>query len=69
MEARSISLAAPTSLEHGGLDQASRADALKAAAFALMVGLTLVFTTGFAHPELLHNAAHDWRHGMSFPCH
>jgi cobalt transporter subunit CbtB len=24
---------------------------------------------GFAHPNLLHNAAHDWRHSMSFPCH
>lgn len=39
------------------------------ALMALIGGLALVFTTGFAHPDLLHNAAHDWRHSMSFPCH
>ena len=44
--------------------------AVLAAAFtALLAGGMLVFTMGFAHPELLHNAAHDWRHSMSFPCH
>lgn len=40
-----------------------------AAAVALAIGTALVFLTGFAHPDLLHNAAHDWRHSMSFPCH
>jgi 4-hydroxy-tetrahydrodipicolinate synthase len=25
--------------------------------------------TGFAYPEFIHNAAHDTRHGLSFPCH
>jgi cobalt transporter subunit CbtB len=47
----------------------SRADVLKAAAAAALMGLVLVFTTGFAHPQLLHNAAHDSRHALSFPCH
>ncbi|KPL55805.1 cobalt transporter [Prosthecomicrobium hirschii] len=46
-----------------------RVVALKAAAVAALMGLALVFTTGFAHPELLHNAAHDSRHAMNFPCH
>ena len=46
-----------------------RSKALTAAMVALVAGLGLVFTVGFAHPELLHNAAHDWRHSMSFPCH
>jgi cobalt transporter subunit CbtB len=46
-----------------------RSQALTAAMVALVAGLGLVFTVGFAHPELLHNAAHDWRHSMSFPCH
>lgn len=46
-----------------------RTEALKAAAVAMAAGVALVFTVGFAHPELLHNAAHDWRHSMSFPCH
>lgn len=47
----------------------ARSQVLTAAAVAFLAGLGLVFTMGFAHPELLHNAAHDWRHSMSFPCH
>jgi cobalt transporter subunit CbtB len=46
-----------------------RSDALRAAAVALLLGLGLIFLTGFAYPEVLHNAAHDTRHGLSFPCH
>jgi cobalt transporter subunit CbtB len=46
-----------------------RSDALRAAAVALLLGLGLIFLTGFAYPEVIHNAAHDTRHGLSFPCH
>ncbi len=28
-----------------------------------------VLATGFAHPEALHNAVHDARHSLAFPCH
>lgn len=34
-----------------------------------LVGAALVFITGFAHPDALHNAAHDARHANNFPCH
>ncbi len=34
-----------------------------------MVGLTLVFASGFAHSQTLHDAAHDMRHSTGFPCH
>jgi cobalt transporter subunit CbtB len=47
----------------------SRSEVAMVAVVALVAGLGLLFTMGFAHPELLHNAAHDWRHSMSFPCH
>lgn len=47
----------------------SRADALKAVAVAAFLGGVLVFATGFAAPSVLHNAAHDSRHAMNFPCH
>ncbi|WP_075214826.1 CbtB domain-containing protein [Mongoliimonas terrestris] len=47
----------------------ARADVLKAVAVAFSVGAALVFFTGFAGADVLHNAAHDWRHAMSFPCH
>ncbi len=53
----------------GGATAKTRSDVLTAALVAMVAGLGLVFTVGFAHPELLHNAAHDWRHSMSFPCH
>lgn len=39
------------------------------AALALFLGTFILFGTGFAQPELLHNAAHDARHAFSFPCH
>jgi cobalt transporter subunit CbtB len=42
---------------------------LLASVMAFALGATLVFTVGFAHPELLHNPGHDWRHSMNFPCH
>lgn len=35
----------------------------------LFVGAALVFGTGFAGADILHNAAHDTRHGLGFPCH
>ena len=46
-----------------------RSEALRAAGVALLLGLGLIFVTGFAYPELIHNAAHDTRHSLSFPCH
>jgi cobalt transporter subunit CbtB len=46
-----------------------RSEAVRAALVALLLGLGLIFLTGFAYPEVIHNAAHDTRHGLSFPCH
>ncbi len=40
-----------------------------AAAATLCFGLSVVFLTGFSHSEAVHNAAHDTRHSMAFPCH
>lgn len=46
-----------------------RSDALVAALIAFVLGIGLVYTTGFSHPTTIHNAAHDTRHALSFPCH
>lgn len=46
-----------------------RTETLVAALVALAMGIGLVFTTGFSHPATIHNAAHDTRHALSFPCH
>lgn len=36
---------------------------------ALAFGLFLTYATGFAGSSVLHNAAHDTRHSVGFPCH
>jgi cobalt transporter subunit CbtB len=36
---------------------------------AMALGTVVVFVVGFAGPESIHNAAHDARHSMNFPCH
>ena len=37
------------------------------AAFAF--GSALLFGVGFAQDQRMHNAAHDTRHAIGFPCH
>lgn len=36
---------------------------------AVLTGVFIISAVGFAGPEVLHNAAHDIRHGLAFPCH
>jgi cobalt transporter subunit CbtB len=40
-----------------------------AVAAAFLTGALVISAVGFAGPELLHNAAHDIRHSLAFPCH
>ncbi len=48
----------------------ARADAsLATILFVAFFGATLLFTVGFASPAVMHDAAHDTRHSISFPCH
>ena len=44
---------------------ALRAQSLAALAF----GLLILFAVGFAPMGAAHNAAHDVRHSLAFPCH
>jgi cobalt transporter subunit CbtB len=47
-----------------------RADvSLMPIAFAALAGLMLLFASGYAQASVLHDAAHDQRHAMAFPCH
>ncbi len=36
---------------------------------AILMGVFILSAVGLAGPEVLHNAAHDIRHGLAFPCH
>ena len=42
---------------------------LPAILFVAFLGIGLVFLTGLAQSETLHDAAHDVRHATGFPCH
>ncbi|MGC4027203.1 MAG: CbtB domain-containing protein [Mesorhizobium sp.] len=50
----------------GGVSTSSRVLQL---ALAGVLGLFIVGFSGFAPMEAVHNAAHDYRHSMAFPCH
>jgi cobalt transporter subunit CbtB len=36
---------------------------------ALIFGVGIIFAVGFAPMSVAHNAAHDVRHSLAFPCH
>lgn len=36
---------------------------------AALLGLFIVGFVGFSHADVVHNAGHDYRHSMAFPCH
>ncbi len=42
---------------------------LTAGAVCLFVGASLVFLVGLSQISAAHNAAHDTRHSIGFPCH
>ncbi|MCB1971764.1 MAG: CbtB-domain containing protein [Geminicoccaceae bacterium] len=46
-----------------------RAAALPAILAALMLGIVVLYGAGFAGADVLHNAAHDTRHALGYPCH
>ena len=48
---------------------AARSETLIAAMLAALLGLFLVWGVGFSPIAALHNAAHDTRHSLAFPCH
>ena len=64
MQAHTIGARSPA-----GSGSAARSDILLAAAVAAVLGLVVIWGVGFSHIAVLHNAAHDARHSMAFPCH
>ncbi len=39
------------------------------AATVIALGLAILYVVGFAAPAVIHDAAHDARHSLNFPCH
>ena len=54
---------------HAGIRGRVRSDTLMAATMAALLGIFLIWGVGFSPIAALHNAAHDTRHSMVFPCH
>jgi cobalt transporter subunit CbtB len=48
---------------------AKRRDVIPAVFAAAVLGLSILFVIGFVQSSRMHNAAHDTRHAISFPCH
>ena len=44
-------------------------EVLKARILAVIFGTAILFVVGFSHSTIMHNAAHDTRHALAFPCH
>ena len=36
---------------------------------AAAIGAFIIGVVGFSHMTVAHNASHDYRHSMAFPCH
>ena len=50
--------------------QASAITSLRAQSLAaLLFGMVIIFAVGFTPMGIAHNAAHDARHSLAFPCH
>jgi len=48
---------------------AARRETMAAALLAACLGAFLVLGVGFFQIDAVHNAAHDTRHSIGFPCH
>jgi cobalt transporter subunit CbtB len=60
---------AAASQAHDAGHVSTRAAALPVILTSALLGAFLVFGVGFAHSDVIHNAAHDTRHSVGFPCH
>jgi cobalt transporter subunit CbtB len=47
----------------------SAQDKMITVVIAALLGTFMIFGVAIAQPTVLHNAAHDVRHAMTFPCH
>jgi cobalt transporter subunit CbtB len=54
---------------HAATPSASRSETLIGVALAALFGAFLVWGVGFWEISAVHNAAHDTRHSLVFPCH
>jgi len=42
---------------------------VQAGLVCVFIGASMIFTIGLSQVSAVHNAAHDTRHAIGFPCH
>ena len=47
----------------------TRIDAVRYGIAAILLGILFIGVTGFAPLQTIHDAAHNTRHAVGFPCH
>ena len=47
----------------------SKAKAKIPSIVSIVLGISILFVIGFSNIGVVHNAAHDTRHSLAFPCH
>jgi len=51
------------------ITQSLISERILAITFALTLSSLFLYGVGFAQPHQIHDAAHDTRHAIGFPCH
>jgi cobalt transporter subunit CbtB len=64
-----MSIRTPSATADAGRFKLARVAALWPALAAAALGLAIVYVVGFAGAHTIHEAAHDARHSLNFPCH
>jgi cobalt transporter subunit CbtB len=64
-----MSTTTPSTASGNELQQQSRAAALWPALTGAALGVLILYVVGFAGAHTIHEAAHDARHSLNFPCH
>jgi cobalt transporter subunit CbtB len=63
-------MSSPTTiLTQSGSRVSARLDAVRYGIAAILLGIVFVGVTGFAPLQAIHDAAHNTRHAVGFPCH
>ncbi|WP_411957805.1 CbtB domain-containing protein [Paracoccus homiensis] len=56
-------------ISYAGTTSVGFSDRLKSSLALMALGAVFVFGVGLANTSMAHNAAHDTRHAIGFPCH
>ena len=64
-----MSIDTPSAAPQNSVAVPARIGLLWPALVAAALGVGILYVVGFAGPHAIHEAAHDARHSLNFPCH